>query len=198
MAEQIIVCSFHDRLAEALALRHIKPIDLAKKTNISRGAISQYINGKVKPKQDKISTMATALRVSPTWLMGYDVPIDDNAPQYNEDESRPSVARREKITRRIRERAIRRRTIISMEVSLAERELIENFRSIQAVRIQRSIQDLVEMLAYPDLASLPPNSEISDIEMKEMIKRSRGDLVDEPDDLDAADSDMDDKDEQYL
>lgn len=178
MADQRIIRSLHDRLVEALALRHMKPIDLAKVTDISRGAISQYVNGKVKPKQDKIAKMATALRVSPTWLMGYDVAIEDNsdANRNNENTCEKQMARR------WQEQHIRRRATITMDVSLSERELLENFRSIQSSRIKRSISELVEMLAFPDLASLPYNSELSDIEMKEMIKKKRGELVDESDD----------------
>jgi transcriptional regulator with XRE-family HTH domain len=194
MAEQRIVRSLHDRLAEALALRHMKPIDLAKETDITRGAISQYVNGKVKPKQDKIAKMATALRVSPTWLMGYDVAIDDNGESRIDEKNKPTQsARQERMTRQIRENFIRRRATVTLDVTLDEREVLENFRSIQSSRIKRNIKELVEMLAFPDLASLPFNSEISSVEMKEMIKRKRGELIDEPDDDD--DHDMEDVDE---
>ncbi|MBE6091918.1 MAG: helix-turn-helix domain-containing protein [Selenomonas ruminantium] len=183
MAEQRIIRSLHDRLAEALAMRHMKPIDLAKETDISRGAISQYVNGKVKPKQDKIAKMAAALRVSPTWLMGYDVAIDDTGESDANDKNTPiHDTHRERVVRRMRENAIRRRTTVTMEVSLDERELIDNLRSLPSSRIKYSIFDLVEMLAFPDLASLPLNSEISEVEVKEMIKKKRGELIDEPDD----------------
>jgi transcriptional regulator with XRE-family HTH domain len=172
----------------------MKPIDLAKETDITRGAISQYVNGKVKPKQDKIAKMATALRVSPTWLMGYDVAIDDNGESRIDEKNKPTQsARQERMTRQIRENFIRRRATVTLDVTLDEREVLENFRSIQSSRIKRNIKELVEMLAVPDLASLPFNSEISSVEMKEMIKRKRGELIDEPDDDD--DHDMEDVDE---
>lgn len=64
------------RIEEALNARGMKQIDLARETDMGRGAISQYVSGKVTPKQDKIYLMAKALLVSPTWLMGYDVPMD--------------------------------------------------------------------------------------------------------------------------
>jgi transcriptional regulator with XRE-family HTH domain len=161
----------------------MKPIDLAKETDISRGAISQYVNGKVKPKQDKIAKMAAALRVSPTWLMGYDVAIDDTG-ESDANDKNTSIhdTHRERAVRRMRENAIRRRTTVTMEVSLDERELIDNLRSLPSSRIKYSIFELVEMLAFPDLASLPLNSEISEVEVKEMIKKKRGELIDEPDD----------------
>ena len=68
-----------NRLNEALAIRRMRPVDLSKASNISRGALSQYLSGKVIPKQDKISILANALMVSPAWLMGYDVDMQDNS-----------------------------------------------------------------------------------------------------------------------
>lgn len=61
------------RLLKALEMRDMKPTDLAKASKISRGAISQYLAGKVKPKQDKLYILGQALNVSPAWLMGFDV-----------------------------------------------------------------------------------------------------------------------------
>ena len=66
------------RLKKALELCNMKQIDLAEKTNIGRSAISQYLSGKVVPKQDKIYLLAQALNVNEGWLMGYDVPMDRN------------------------------------------------------------------------------------------------------------------------
>ena len=47
-----------------------------KKYNIkiNKSDISQYISGKVKPGQEKLSMLGMALDVNETWLMGYDVP----------------------------------------------------------------------------------------------------------------------------
>lgn len=61
------------RLSKALNARGMKAIDLANATNLSRGAISQYLSGKVIPKQDKLYLLAKALHVTEPWLMGYDV-----------------------------------------------------------------------------------------------------------------------------
>ena len=67
-----------DRIKEALNLRGMMPIDLARKSGINKGSISKYINGDVIPKQSAIGIMANALQVSPSWLMGYDVPLETN------------------------------------------------------------------------------------------------------------------------
>lgn len=65
-----------DRLSEALAMRNMKPIELAEKTNLSRSAISQYLSGYTEPKSDRIFKICQALDVSEAWLMGFDVSIE--------------------------------------------------------------------------------------------------------------------------
>lgn len=66
------------RIAQALEERNMRAIDLADRTGISRGAISCYISGKYKAKQDKLYKMSKALGVNPAWLMGYDVDMTDS------------------------------------------------------------------------------------------------------------------------
>ena len=64
------------RLKRALDLRNMKQIELVEKTQIGKSAISQYIAGKVVPKQDKLYLLAKALNVNEAWLMGHDVPME--------------------------------------------------------------------------------------------------------------------------
>ena len=65
-----------NRIAEALNIRNMKQTDLCNKTNIPKGAMSQYISGAFEPKQDRVYIIAQALNVDPVWLMGYDVPME--------------------------------------------------------------------------------------------------------------------------
>lgn len=67
---------FKDRLKEALDLRQMMPVELARKSGINKGSISKYLKGGYLPKQNNIGAMAEALNVSPTWLMGYNVTMD--------------------------------------------------------------------------------------------------------------------------
>lgn len=67
---------FGKRLSTALSLKDVKPTELSEKTGISRGAISSYISGRWKAKQDNLFLIAKALNVNPGWLMGYDVSMD--------------------------------------------------------------------------------------------------------------------------
>ena len=69
-----------ERIKEALDLRGMMPIDLARKSGINKGSISKYLKGEVIPKQSAIGAMAKALDVLPSWLMGYDVPMEAVAP----------------------------------------------------------------------------------------------------------------------
>lgn len=41
---------------------------------MGRSALSQYVTGKSKPDDKKLSLLSKTLDVSETWLMGYDVP----------------------------------------------------------------------------------------------------------------------------
>jgi len=65
-----------ERLKEALIKRDMTASDLAKKSGINKGSISKYLRGDILPKQSAIDAMARALYVLPSWLMGYDVPME--------------------------------------------------------------------------------------------------------------------------
>lgn len=71
-----IVATVGQRLRQALDARHTTAAELSRATGISRGSLSQYINDKFEPKHDRIRVLADALRVSPLWLMGIDVPME--------------------------------------------------------------------------------------------------------------------------
>lgn len=68
-----------DRLKEALDIRGMLPVDLARKSGINKGTISRYLKGEIIPKQSKIFELARALNVSPAWLFGYDVPMEGSS-----------------------------------------------------------------------------------------------------------------------
>lgn len=70
-----------ERLKQLMRERNMKQIDilnLAEKyskdgVKISKTDLSQYVNGKTEPRQDKLYILAEALNVSEAWLMGYDI-----------------------------------------------------------------------------------------------------------------------------
>lgn len=75
-----------DRLREALELRQLRPIELSEKTGIPKSMVSYYLNGKTKPKADRIYKISQALDISEAWLLGYDVPMNRTAEQKKNDD----------------------------------------------------------------------------------------------------------------
>ena len=69
---------FKDRLAEAMNIRDISAAELSRISGVNEGAVSQYRAGKYKASQRSLDKLARALNVSIPWLMGADVPMDEN------------------------------------------------------------------------------------------------------------------------
>ncbi len=67
---------FHERLKYAMTLNGLTQTDLCNKTKIPKSAMSQYISGSFKPKDDRTFLLAKALNVNEAWLMGFDVPME--------------------------------------------------------------------------------------------------------------------------
>jgi SOS-response transcriptional repressor LexA len=63
-----------------MSLRDIKPSELAKLSGVNEGAISQYRKGSYKAGQRSLEKLAAVLRVSIPWLMGADVPMEEDVP----------------------------------------------------------------------------------------------------------------------
>ena len=68
----------HIRIKEAMELRNLNQSDIVERTNIKKSALSQYISGKITPRQNVIDELSKVLNVSEPWLMGYDVPMRRN------------------------------------------------------------------------------------------------------------------------
>ena len=71
---------FQHRLTAVMKERGIRATDLATKTGLSKARISQYVNGRYVPKSDAILSLSEVLGVSPLWLMGEDVPSENQSP----------------------------------------------------------------------------------------------------------------------
>lgn len=76
------------RLKELMKSNNYKQVDILKKCEpickefnkkIGRNDLSQYVSGKVEPRQDKLYILAKALNVNEAWLMGYEVPMERDA-----------------------------------------------------------------------------------------------------------------------
>lgn len=70
--------TFQNRLQKALKIRNIKPVELHEKTGISESLISKYLSGNATARQKKLSIISDTLNINPVWLMGYDIPMEQN------------------------------------------------------------------------------------------------------------------------
>ena len=62
------------RLKELIDILGISQTEFCNRCGLNKSALSNYLNGDREPRQDKLSLIADAFRISPSWLMGYDVP----------------------------------------------------------------------------------------------------------------------------
>ena len=75
---------FINRLKSIMKERKITQTELAKRTGIRQSSISDWLNDRYEPKQDKVYIIAKSLNVSPAWLLGYDenIPINEQSTNY--------------------------------------------------------------------------------------------------------------------
>lgn len=69
------VSNSKERLLQLLEYSGDSQSEMARKSNLEKSAISNYIKGKRVPRQDKVLAIANAYNVNPSWLMGLDVPM---------------------------------------------------------------------------------------------------------------------------
>ena len=59
---------FAERLNQMLSMRGMTAAELSRKTGIGEATISNYRAGRITPKNDNAYLIASALKVSPSWL----------------------------------------------------------------------------------------------------------------------------------
>lgn len=79
-----MVATTAERLKYLMESRGLKQADIVRmaqpycekyRIKLGKGDMSQYVSGKVKPAQWKLTILGLALNVSEAWLMGLDVPM---------------------------------------------------------------------------------------------------------------------------
>lgn len=78
------------RLKQVMSERNLKQVDVISLSKpyqkelgvkLGKSALSQYINGKSTPDQEKLVLLSKTLGVSEAWLIGYDAPmVNDQQP----------------------------------------------------------------------------------------------------------------------
>ena len=73
--------NFQSRLKQVIEEKCISASELSRLSGVGKSDISNYLNGKYKPKQDKVYHLAKALNVDPGWLMtGVEQKIEPEPP----------------------------------------------------------------------------------------------------------------------
>lgn len=67
---------FVKRMKLEMERKNITAAELSRRTGINKSSISEYLSGKFLPKQTKTFLIATALGVTPAYLMGADSDIE--------------------------------------------------------------------------------------------------------------------------
>ncbi len=79
------MATFAERLVEALKVRRVSAAELSRKINVDEGTISNYKKGNYEPKQKRMQAIADVLGVSINWLLGADVPMDNEKQHIKSD-----------------------------------------------------------------------------------------------------------------
>lgn len=74
--------TFHEKLKKVMEEKQITQAELCLRTGIPKSAMSQYISGAFRPKQERSRLIANALGVSEDWLNG----MEDNRHKNTTDE----------------------------------------------------------------------------------------------------------------
>lgn len=77
MVKEMKQDTFANRLRKAMNIRNFKQIDLVNKTKLDKSLINKYLNGISEAGSDKLTILSNALDVNEVWLMGYDVPMNE-------------------------------------------------------------------------------------------------------------------------
>lgn len=81
------MAEFYQRMREAMEAVGLSQSELCERTKIPKSAMSQYLSGAFKPKQERTYLIARALGVSESWLMGCDTSRERNeSPPDNEQQ----------------------------------------------------------------------------------------------------------------
>ncbi len=143
------------RLKEIMDIKGLKQVNIVemaqpycKEYNVKLGKndLSQYVSGKVVPKQNKIYILAKALDVSETWLMGYDVPMERINDELQE--------KKEKVTNYTQKISLKYR----------EKELIENFKKLNDLGQKEALKRIEELTFINKYTLVIKESTITDVD----------------------------------
>lgn len=84
--EKIIFENVGKRLKQAREMSHITLEEAGKKVDVHKSTVLRWENGETeKIKLPIIEILANYYNVNPVWLMGYDVPMNNNTTNINDN-----------------------------------------------------------------------------------------------------------------
>lgn len=86
-----------DRLNAAMKLRGLNITELAELCGLNKSTVSRYLTGAVIPRSPAIGKMAQALHVSPAWVLGYSVPMEEEKVETTLDVYKLNKTNRERL-----------------------------------------------------------------------------------------------------
>ncbi len=132
---------FKERLRMAMERQGISQAELCGLADIPKSAMSQYVSGRFRPKQDRIKRLADVLEVDPGWLMGYDVDIESNAEQRVLRAYRQNAEFRQRVDRLLSE--CEERTVEVFRAAMSENG------SIPPTKERMSSEQLAKIMTAP-------------------------------------------------
>ena len=74
------------RIKKALSLRGMTQAELCRLLKIPKATLSQYVSDVYEPKEDRTRAIARVLNVDPLWILGYNVPMNADAPSLSDQD----------------------------------------------------------------------------------------------------------------
>ncbi len=71
------VTNSKERIRDLMRFYGITQAEFCRRTGLTTSALSNYLNGTREPRQDKIAAISNAFGISPSWIMGFDVPMKE-------------------------------------------------------------------------------------------------------------------------
>ena len=107
------IATTSQRLKQIISERHIRQIDIIESAKpfsekygvkLNKNDLSQYVNGKNEPGQEKLTILGLALNVNEAWLMGYDVPMERDSQQTEQKiESAPAQSEADSVEEMVKQ-----------------------------------------------------------------------------------------------
>lgn len=139
------IATFASRLSDALVARGMSAAALSRATGLSDGTISRYLSGMIEPRVMTVRSIAHALNVSDSWMMGFDVEMDREDPFDRGDDLKRALKLQEAQRAAGFEHAEELRALQGGGLSTTEAGLLQAFRKMSLADQMKVISLCLEL-----------------------------------------------------